>query len=573
MADSNFIDQTGEVPGIRNVPSSPLPQDNLDKDQPLLDKKKEQEAKQAQESEFEKNLRLFLAHIKNKDGIIAQVWGKDGIEQTRVDASSRILAQHIKASSLSLIYSDDNAKSGFTMDIGSMKGGYRSINYSSGSGQESILGQSKGFGANDAESIIALAALHGWKTVELMGNKSQKKALYLAAMGQGLDTKGYEPDALTLEQGKLARAKWEQGHPELAQTGVAVPAADAPDEAAPTRVKGIRTKPVKGGLGRSTVIDPESPASMALLEAAYDAVYKPCFPMEDERETKEDLIQYTKDGKDEGVTVTVLGDRLGTKDQVIKGIAVVYNYEDKGRAIGLLGHLGVAEGYRNKQLGGANETGGIGSVLYDLCRKETARQAKEYGQTMGFMVHECNPIGTENDNMDPAKRIDWYKRRGVVPVPFAYAQQPLTMDGNPVPLVLMAEPNPAKKGEYPSVEDIKIYLKAMHKEAKDFVKDAIEENRTAEKPQDEQIFKDKLDVINKTYKDMLKDLNRPEFAGEYQKAIAERKAALSPKFNESMIAGVTPAAPQPAPVAPALSKKDPDYRGVGAFSKQTRTGP
>jgi hypothetical protein len=200
----------------------------------------------------------------------------------------------------------------------------------------------------------------------------------------------------------------------------------------------VQTSLLRNG-NESHIIDPNSPASMKLLNKAYDTVYKSSFPMADERETKADLQQYTKDGD---TIVTLIGEKLDSAKPVIKGISVMYPYpdEDKKQYIGLLGYLAVGEKYRKE---------GLGHTLFDVSRMDIADRAKAEGLKLAAMVHECNPVGTKNDNMDPAKRMAMYERWGCIKVPFPYSQQPLTADGESVPLVLMAEPDP-KTGKYPS---------------------------------------------------------------------------------------------------------------------------
>jgi GNAT superfamily N-acetyltransferase len=245
---------------------------------------------------------------------------------------------------------------------------------------------------------------------------------------------------------------------------------------------------------------------MKLLNKAYDTVYKSSFPMADERETKADLQQYTKDGD---TIVTLIGEKLDSAKPVIKGISVMYPYpdEDKKQYIGLLGYLAVGEKYRKE---------GLGHTLFDVSRMDIADRAKAEGLKLAAMVHECNPVGTKNDNMDPAKRMAMYERWGCIKVPFPYSQQPLTADGESVPLVLMAEPDP-KTGKYPSKQAIKDYLYAMADEAA---------SNAGQGPADK----------NKLYLDMVKALDQFDakvgLDKYYAQTLATRQAALTGKFNE-----------------------------------------
>jgi len=216
-------------------------------------------------------------------------------------------------------------------------------------------------------------------------------------------------------------------------------------------------------------------------------------------------MKYAKDGD---VVVTLVGEKLDSAKPIIKGISVMYPYpdEDKKQTIGLLGYLGVAEKYRGE---------GLGHTLFDISRMDMADRANAAGLPLAAMVHECNPVGTKDDNMDPEKRMQMYERWGCIRLPVQYSQQPLTPDGESVPLVLVAEADP-KTGEYPTKQALKDYLYAMAVEA---------DGNAGQGPADK----------NKLYQQMAKSLD--DFDAKvglnkfYADTIAKRQAALTGKFN------------------------------------------
>jgi hypothetical protein len=69
----------------------------------------------------------------------------------------------------------------------------RNIHYTRGEAGELVTGVSDGFNSNDADAIVALAAVHGWNQITVQGNDHEKDLLWLAAKKQGLIVTNYAP--------------------------------------------------------------------------------------------------------------------------------------------------------------------------------------------------------------------------------------------------------------------------------------------------------------------------------------------------------------------------------------------
>jgi len=141
--------------------------------------------------------------LKEIQEALQERWG--GFDETRWNVSRNFLRNYNK----DLEETDE----GFTLSMqGTSKfGATRARTFTYSTEDESITGTEKGFSRQDADSIIALAALRGWKTVELQGDEKQMKKLYLAAMRQGIETVGYTPkNQRILHEGRIEHEKWQK---------------------------------------------------------------------------------------------------------------------------------------------------------------------------------------------------------------------------------------------------------------------------------------------------------------------------------------------------------------------------
>lgn len=206
-------------------------------DEEDIDTEKKLQKKMREAAEAEQAERERLAQgMQQLSAVIQHCWG-DNVDPKRSKLSSQYLMQlsHMETA-------EPTGDGGFKMKLkngNSVVHGYLQgppgPEGEPGQPVEYIKGTRWGFTATDAHAIIALAALHGWQSVEVHGNEDQKKELYLAAMAQGLDVTGYEPDAKTLQQGQIARAQFEQENPEFAPMTEDTPVAtkSAPQQDAP----------------------------------------------------------------------------------------------------------------------------------------------------------------------------------------------------------------------------------------------------------------------------------------------------------------------------------------------------
>jgi len=70
--------------------------------------------------------------------------------------------------------------------------------------QQYIQGQKENFDLRDAHAIVALASVHGWKSIDVHGTDEQKDLLWLAAKMQGLKVGNYDA-----APGSDAYRKWQ----------------------------------------------------------------------------------------------------------------------------------------------------------------------------------------------------------------------------------------------------------------------------------------------------------------------------------------------------------------------------
>lgn len=79
--------------------------------------------------------------------------------------------------------------------------------------REFISGRNRGFCQQDAKAIVALAAVRGWKTINVHGSQKQKDMLWLEAMKLGLKVNDHTP-------GPEALKAWEEEQANGSSSGV-----------------------------------------------------------------------------------------------------------------------------------------------------------------------------------------------------------------------------------------------------------------------------------------------------------------------------------------------------------------
>jgi hypothetical protein len=192
-------------------------------------KRKKQEAAAQEEAAAIEQMQNMRTQV---DKFLANLWGGD-VDHERLPISRDYLIEL-----LDLSFFEQTQEGGFKMKL---KNGNKIVHGflpgqpdaegNPGPPIEYIKGTKwGGFTDQDARAVIALAALHGWKSVEVHGNVDQKRKLYLAARAQGLDVTGYDPDPNTQQLGDALRAQFEKQYPDDTP---AVKQAGAPTQAAP----------------------------------------------------------------------------------------------------------------------------------------------------------------------------------------------------------------------------------------------------------------------------------------------------------------------------------------------------
>lgn len=196
------------------------------------------------------------------------------------------------------------------------------------------------------------------------------------------------------------------------------------------------------------VVEGDNPKSLALLARAYAEVYQKAFLIPEEQESLASMVQSLKNGT---AIISIAGSDLDTDHPTLKGLVVGYYYPDQ--AVGLLGYIATAPAFQGQGLGRAmNEANNLALLDIAAARK----------QPLGGIFLECNLPTTQNDVMDPVKRIAMYEKWGCVTLPIFYKQPALEKGGAGVELKLLAEPHPAT-GAYPSKDAIKAFLTGIYK--------------------------------------------------------------------------------------------------------------
>lgn len=159
-----------------------------------------------------------------------------------------------------------------------------------------------------------------------------------------------------------------------------------------------------------------------LLEEAYESIYLPAFPHDDERESLEKFISILN-GSIDGVhiVVNVLGENLYNRNaHIIKGIAVSYYYSAENA--GLLAYYAVARNTGER---------GLGKILVQSAIHALKQEAKSHGKKLGgafIEVHDPKKVTANDDVMDPHKRVGIFESWGAKHIPIDYMQPPVEAD-------------------------------------------------------------------------------------------------------------------------------------------------
>ncbi len=202
-------------------------------------------------------------------------------------------------------------------------------------------------------------------------------------------------------------------------------------------------------------VAPNDPHAMRLLEDAYKDIYEPAFPLEEERESLETLID-NMSGKNPVSQAVVLlaGENLNTDTPTTKGISIGYYYFDA--AVGLMAYNAIRPEYRNA---------GLGKVMVIARNRALAELADKRQERLRGVFLECNDpdkIKAEDDSLDPATRISIFTKWGARVIPFDYVQPPLEPSGEKCrTLKLLNYPHP-ETGVYPETDDVKAFVTSIY---------------------------------------------------------------------------------------------------------------
>ena len=205
------------------------------------------------------------------------------------------------------------------------------------------------------------------------------------------------------------------------------------------------------------IVEPDNPKSLALLTKSYKEVYEAAFPIEEERESLDAWLKSLKgENPNVNITISILGEDLDKPKPVLKAMSIGYYYHDQN--VGLLGYLVTAPEFRGH---------GLGRTLNEANNHALMQSADNIDKKLGGIFLECNDpakISPEEDVMDPAKRIDIYKKWGAIVLPVDYVQPPLTRESRKCDsLKLLAYPHP-ETGEYPTPDEIKAFINGIYSE-------------------------------------------------------------------------------------------------------------
>ncbi|MDE1151123.1 MAG: hypothetical protein PW788_01180 [Micavibrio sp.] len=204
-------------------------------------------------------------------------------------------------------------------------------------------------------------------------------------------------------------------------------------------------------------ITKETPQLMHLLEEAYNDIYLPAFPIDDERESLDKFKRAINGDFDKvKVVINILGENLeDPKNYVIKGMSVGYYYE--GQNVGLLAYNAISPKHREK---------GLGKLMVDSRISSMQQMARDNGHAeLGGVFIEVNDpfkVSPDMDSMDPSKRVTIFKEWGAKQVPIDYTQPPVSADGYYCDSLLLM--NYPVEGKYADKGTIENFLRAIYRD-------------------------------------------------------------------------------------------------------------
>lgn len=198
--------------------------------------------------------------------------------------------------------------------------------------------------------------------------------------------------------------------------------------------------------------------SLALLRHAYRQIYRPAFPIDDERESLATFeTALMQPGPLVHYIITVAGRDLGTPDRwqpVSIGVANYYPQQE----VGLLAY--VATDPESRRLGLAKH------LLARLCH-DMHDHARQLGKPLRAIFGEVNDpdrIAAGEDSFDPRTRLEIYQRWGYRVAPIDYVQpalEPGRQKFSQLKLLLIPHPVTGRHGD---ASDIARFLEGIYTE-------------------------------------------------------------------------------------------------------------
>ncbi len=215
--------------------------------------------------------------------------------------------------------------------------------------------------------------------------------------------------------------------------------------------------PPRGSKNQTHIVNVKDPASREILTAAYNEVYFPAFPIDDEREDLQKWLNRQENPDSlTNYLIIVVGENLDDPARrFIKGISVGIYYTEE--QVALLAYNAIRPECQGE---------GLGKKMVELRNKALCDLAKTKGHELKGVFIDCNDpakVPEGEDTLSPEKRLSIFRKWGAVRVPITYVQ-PALEEGKEKcdKLILMAYPHP-QTGDYPSLQDALGLVRAMYR--------------------------------------------------------------------------------------------------------------
>ena len=204
-------------------------------------------------------------------------------------------------------------------------------------------------------------------------------------------------------------------------------------------------------------IDPSKPGHAALLKEAYDDVYVPAFPIDDERQPMQAWVDKSHPGNPNSnkYIVIVAGSNLNDPEtRRIEGISVGIYYSEA--QVGLMAYNAIRP---------TCQGGGLGHAMVDARIEAFQNLADQRGEDLRGIFLEVNDpaqVKAEDDSFDPAKRLAIFKKWGAQEVAINYIQPALDEDKAKFDKLMLLS-YPTREGVRPDADAVHDFLYALYK--------------------------------------------------------------------------------------------------------------